>query len=513
MPLLSGVDAARRYANAHTGHELVSYREVALPLFRVECEMLVLEQKDLPPIAEFVLRTVDKGLDHLEAVAGFLGLAEELVTDAAADLLRRGDLMLVGGADGPEHRLALTEKGRQTAEQAAAVQAVEMPVPVFVDGLTREVVSVNARAIGAFPARRAGDRGLTEIAAYPRKRPGNEDIPFEMIRDAIAKEARGRRAQREVIGVVGLRGTKRYARPGVALAYRSLEDGELLISLIVDGQPSEPHDAAFARAADRSARRLVPETWTSADEALADDLPHEVRRAAAPTTETAPLLAEQAEAQRQRDSLREEADNAGPADVEALRRQLDEAEQRARQLQEALDNISVRHVEVYEHPGYLDRALQEAQKRVMIIAPWVRHEVVDAPFVQRLRGLLDRGVELWIGYGISADETYRKGRRGEADRDAERALETLAGDFENFRLTRLGDTHAKVLVCDSRFSILTSFNWLSFRGASDLHFRDERGFYVGLHPQVDTLFDSYAERFPAHRGAVNPAGSATTQND
>jgi hypothetical protein len=79
-----------------------------------------------------------------------------------------------------------------------------------------------------------------------------------MIRDAIANEARGRRAKREVIGVVGLRGTKRYARPGVALAYSSLEDGGLLISLIVNGRPSEPHDAAFARAAERSARRLSP---------------------------------------------------------------------------------------------------------------------------------------------------------------------------------------------------------------------------------------------------------------
>jgi phosphatidylserine/phosphatidylglycerophosphate/cardiolipin synthase-like enzyme len=175
----------------------------------------------------------------------------------------------------------------------------------------------------------------------------------------------------------------------------------------------------------------------------------------------------------------------------------------------------VRHVEVYEHPGYLDRALQDAQRRVMIIAPWVCHEVVDAPFVPRLRGLLDRGVERWVGYGISAEETYRKGRRGEADRDAERALETLARDFESFRLTRLGDTHAKVLVCDSRFSILTSFNWLSFRGASDdLHFRDERGFYVGLKPQVDTLFDSYADRFPARTGPVtSPSGLAAQQNE
>jgi hypothetical protein len=62
-------------------------------------------------------------------------------------------------------------------------------------------------------------------------------------------------------------------------------------------------------------------------------------------------------------------------------------------------------------------------------------------------------------------------------------------------MTRFGDTHAKILVCDSRFSIITSFNWLSFRGDEQLDFRDERGYYVGLQPNVDEVFESYRKRF------------------
>jgi len=46
-----------------------------------------------------------------------------------------------------------------------------------------------------------------------------------------------------------------------------------------------------------------------------------------------------------------------------------------------------------------------------------------------------------------------------------------------------------------RFSIITSFNWLSFRGDEQLDFRDERGYYVGLQPKVDDLFESYRGRF------------------
>lgn len=492
---MTGPEAARKYAHARTGHQLVSYREVALPLFRVECELLVMDSKPLSPVHEFVLRAVASGLDELASIAGFLGIDRPLATAATADLLGAGDLALSGGADGPEHRLALTAKGRQTAQQAAQVQPVEVPIPIFVDGLTREVVSVNARAIGAFPARRSAERGLIEIAPFPKRRPRNEDIPFETIRDAIVTEAQGRRGRRDVIGLVGLRGTKRYARHGVALAYRAVDTGELLVSLVVDGRISEKHDAQFGRAMEKSARGMAVKAWTPADVAVAAELPPGLLAEATPPEETEKLLAERDELARERHRLQQDADTAAPAELEGLRKSLEAATARAQRLQRLLDTISVRQVEVYEHPGYLDRALADATERVMIISPWIRGEVVDGAFRQRLRELLKRGVQLWIGYGITREGGYRRGSKGEADRDTERALKVLADDFDNFHLTRLGDTHAKVLVCDSRFSILTSFNWLSFRGDTELEFRDERGFYVGLTDRVDELFDSYRSRF------------------
>jgi len=105
-------------------------------------------------------------------------------------------------------------------------------------------------------------------------------------------------------------------------------------------------------------------------------------------------------------------------------------------------------------------------------------------------------VGLWIAYGITIEGGYRGGAKGESDREAENKLRRLESDFpEHFRMTRLGDTHAKVLVCDARFSIVTSLNWLSFRGDEQLEFRDERGYYVGLPQQVDALFESYRARF------------------
>ena len=60
---------------------------------------------------------------------------------------------------------------------------------------------------------------------------------------------------------------------------------------------------------------------------------------------------------------------------------------------------------------------------------------------------------------------------------------------------KLGDIHAKVLISESSWAIVTSFNWLSFKGLRKLDFRDERGMYVGLPDKVHELFDEYSIRF------------------
>jgi hypothetical protein len=74
-------------------------------------------------------------------------------------------------------------------------------------------------------------------------------------------------------------------------------------------------------------------------------------------------------------------------------------------------------------------------------------------------------------------------------------LEKLADKYEGLRIKRLGDTHAKVLVSDHVFGVVTSFNWLSFRGTQSRAFRDERGIYFSKPDLVDSLFNDYRPRF------------------
>jgi hypothetical protein len=479
-----------------SGSELVSYREVALPLFRVDVDLLVLDRIALPPIQEHVLRALDAGLEDADEVAGFLGIEPEIVRAEAVELLAADNLMLVSGEhDEPGRRLRLTSKGRRTVVEACQIQATERTLQVWVDGLTRKVLSVTGKGPRWFPAGQVASRGLVEIGASPRRRPNETEITLETVREKLAEESAGRQTKHEVIGITSLGKARRFAREALALAYEAPGE-ELSISLVIDGEPSEAHDVALAGALARSTRSVRAEDWHDARELASGVVPDDLLNQAAEVGDSEQIEDERAELRREQERLEIVAQGAASRELEDLRAELDHARERQHELQSALDNISVRQVAVYEHRGYLDRALAEAQQRILIVSPWIRHEVVEDQLIKRFREVLERGVELWIGYGISKEPSVRGKGKGDADREAERKLRQLGQDFPDlFHISRFGDTHAKVLVCDSRFSILTSFNWLSFRGDAKLEFRDERGYYVGLEDRVDHLFDSYRPRF------------------
>lgn len=489
-------EIVERIARQRSDLELVSYREVAMPVFKVELDLLVLESKALPPIQEYVLRAAGLGLTSVQQIGGLLGLSEQVVQGAAAELVSSDNLVLIGGFHAEEERgLKLTEKGAQTAAEASQVQAVEVSLPVFVDGLTRKVLAVTDRRRRWIPTGAAARRGLIEIPAYPRRRPGLEEIPLEAVREKIEAETAGRRGRREVIGITGMGKARRFAEEAVALAFRASGE-ELQVTFAIDGETSEEHDAAFSQSVSRSARKLTTGEWQDVEALLRSEVSTEVLAQKAEKTDTDRLFEERAELEQEEERLQANASRGQSEEVADLRAEVEQHAKRQEELEAALRSISVRQVEVYEHRALLDRALAEAVERVLIISPWINHEVVDDRLIGRFRELLDRGVQLWIGYGINEKgEGNGSKKKKELDREAAEKLRRLSVDYpESFRLKLLGDTHAKVLVCDSRFAVITSFNWLSFRGDERLDFRDERGCYVGIKPEVERISAGYSAR-------------------
>ena len=127
----------------------------------------------------------------------------------------------------------------------------------------------------------------------------------------------------------------------------------------------------------------------------------------------------------------------------------------------------------------------------MIISPWITSQVVERRFLGQLEQALKRGVQVYIGYGINDDSDERNNNRAVFE------LERLAKHYESFRFVHLGDTHAKVLLCDSRFVITGSFNWLSFRGDPNWRPRDEQSWYIGIPEKIEKQFQFNLQRLEA----------------
>ncbi|MEH1912712.1 protein kinase domain-containing protein [Nostoc sp.] len=171
---------------------------------------------------------------------------------------------------------------------------------------------------------------------------------------------------------------------------------------------------------------------------------------------------------------------------------LKEIEQLQTQLNLTLASVPMQWLEMYEHRPLLEQALKDSQERLMIISPWIRAKSVNRWFLQQFENLLKRGVQVFIGYGLGEKDENRY----PTDIQAEESLQKLARQYsKTFKLKRLGDTHAKILIVDTKFAVSTSFNWLSFKGERDRTFRDERGTLVSDPQKIDELFNNLLRRF------------------
>jgi phosphatidylserine/phosphatidylglycerophosphate/cardiolipin synthase-like enzyme len=273
-----------------------------------------------------------------------------------------------------------------------------------------------------------------------------------------------------------------YFLPAVLLVYQSVHSADVQVGFAMNGRISPEHEAAFAHARLRKRFVLGGEGGPSAEEVAAQLLGKD--------------LVEKAD---RSDVLRLQGVIANALPVSEGQEVDPALAAEAAVAEEQLRALAVRPLETYEHPTYLRDALASSKRRLLIISPWLRRAVVDRQFVADLERLLSQNVDVYIGWGISKTEMDR-----DADASVRADLDRLAARHQNFHFLWLGDTHAKVLLCDDRFVIVGSFNWLSFQGDPSKTFRDERGMFVSIPNVIEEQFKVLAARFSAPATVAAP---------
>ncbi len=437
------------------GFKLAHFKDAALPVYQLTVKVLTLEKKPINPIEEGCLRAIDAGLGRTKEIREFLGL-EDVVLNTVLASLNSQELINYMGAINGEATASLTLKGKAAVDLAHMSVPEERIIKLMFDPYLKRVVFHQSGLL--WKPKEVRSEGKMEVPLCGAKRPEVEDVPLEDIDAALERLRRPYEDSKELLAIRRIERREMLFAPCTMLYFRSETGSEMQVAFYLDNRISVEHENAF--------RDLGGMDEVGAKHVLADQLSEVVNQAALAPSEKSQLL----HLQKHTGGLSNEVETEDAVPT-------------------AVVNPTLKNIRCHEHPGLLEDALINSKERLMIISPWIRHQVVTDRFVRNLEILLRNGVKVYIGYGlVDEDGRDKAGGKLAITPKAERDLKDLEKRFKNFTFAFIGNTHRKVLVSDGRYAITTSFNWLSFKGDPRDKPRDEAGIYIAKHDYIDSTF-------------------------
>lgn len=451
---------AAQFERSRAGLELITIEDAALPFSWVNLDVLAQERKSFPLMEEFVLRSMESGLFSETDIALLLGLEAELVSGAVADLMQRDYVVRRIGAD-ERWRVALTPLGASAAKELSAITPISAQIGFAFDRLRWAVTAFKKGEL--ISHKEVKDRGLRILPGRPSELADGDFPPHGLNRMLAGDEDNDGKV--EILAVRKITPRARLFLPVKLLVFADRDGAEAQVGVVVDGELSRDHELEIERlgGADALGINVAPPAAAPLEDLSADVISRRVD-----ADEVALIRASVPESPERPDG-----------------RSHPEGKQERGTSNTGLEAIDVRAVSVHEHRGLLSEALSNSVNRVLIISPWVKRAVVDTDFLGLLERRLRSGVKVTIAHGYGPDD------RG-SDETAVRALANLEKRFpELLDVARLKNTHAKILVWDTSW-VLTSFNWLSFKGDPARTYRMEEGTLIRVPALVDEAYDRYS---------------------
>ena len=459
----------KRWKDSKPGFNLAATIPVALPIREFDLSALMFATSDYPLSNEFVLRCVEQGFSKASAIAGFLGVDEDIVSGAIAEELSRQNLAL-----GQNGHLELTRLGESTLVGLKQYQLKTDQLTIQIDQLTKKLVQYapvgSMRELPELAAHLISqDDKITGIIYEKIPRPTKEFFDLHEL-NAVINNSR-----MNVIEVKGITGKSRERfKFAYLLVFSDYSGSEVRCELLLDGSISDDHQFAINVPGFLEKMGInidPPEETPSLIEVLKDlnisdseSLDHLVKIA--------------------RDIPEEAEDSSIELNLVEMNPAMLNIPKVGIGKFQGLDSAPS-FVSVFEHADLLLDALQFAAQRLVIVSPWIRSTVVNKAFIRRVTRLLERGVKVTIAFG------YEDGQGNDASAVAD--LCELAQKFE-LNFLRHKNTHAKILLVDDCV-VTTSFNWLSFRGDSSRTYRMEEGVHYKSKEFADEMLERLTVEF------------------
>ena len=465
-------ELAKKKANSVPNSTLVKYYEAGIPQWHVESILTMLKPKKLSVLQEFILKFISSGIDDVSDICNFLGVNASAVNNAVA-LLQKNSLITV---DIFYSKLKLTDKGEEALKEAATIVPEDIEYALYVDGLIGNVYLDTRKLYNPKELRNFEIKAINTIV----EKPTLDTLIYEVVKRAINLFKKNHAYEQdklagdlqEVSQVV-----KTYVeyKKVYVLVFINNKSEDIEFQVYDGTTRNDDYSIALQKQYNNNTHVLDFDSKESTDEetdnSLISVLPHEIIESAKSFSyKDSTLEREISNLTTQLDAIRDSSDD----DEE----QKESATERIRFLEKKIDEMknerkgADRILSTYDHRPLLIDALENAQNTVVIVSPWIKSGGLNHEILGRIERALQRKTQVIIGYGISEKE------------DSDKWILQRLSEIQNKRygnnlhLVRLSNTHEKVLIKDNEYMVITSFNWLSFKGDPNKGFRQETGYYT-----------------------------------
>jgi len=446
---MSPEEIARRFER-RPGYELIDYAPVALPLLRLTVDAVTMVHKEIPPIKEFVMRSLSAGFSRAPDVEHFLGLDTSIV-DATFHQLR-SDHYVTDGEGG--ETVVLTQRGRDILQKARESSPEDEMLVFLYDRLLQKPVRLSAEQL-LVPSN-IDVQNTIEIRPYPAEGPDVRDLSIPDILHILEEHAGGREVfARDLLRIKRIVRRVRLFRPGVALVFKKTRSPDVQIEFVVDEARHEalshifaerggPRKMGFVKSIEESSTATELRRYMGSDvvKLLPDQSELDARRLAVSIAR----IKHQAAIIRAERIAAADPSLSASSEVEATARMLE-------QVEGDLRSFAARPVAPFEIPELFELALEQTQSLLMISSRGLHSSFVNSLFLKNLQRLLSEGARVVISV---ADLVGTESAAVE--------LERLRTKYPKLELQSRRRGHFYHLLCDTSFALVCNRPFLSNDG-------------------------------------------------
>lgn len=481
-------ELAKLKANSVPNSTLVKYYEAGIPQWHMEAILTMLKPKKLSVLQEFILKFISSGIDDVSDICNFLGVNKTAVNNAVA-VLQKNNLITV---DIFYSKLKLTDKGEKDLKEAATIVPEDIEYALYVDGLLGNVYLDTRKLYTSKELRSFEIKPINTTV----ERPTLDSLVYEEVKRAInlfkknhAYEQDKLEGDLQEISCIAKTYVE-YKKVSVLVFMNKSEDIEFQV---FDGiTRNDDYSIALQKQYNNNSRVLDFDSnfISEAEEnnSLISVLPQEIIESAKSFSYKDSTL------EREISNLTTQLDAIKKNDDDNDEQHKESATERIRFLEKKIDEMknerkgADRILSTYDHRPLLLDALDNAQNMVVIVSPWIKSGGMNNEILGRIERALQRGTRVIIGYGISEKE------------DSDRWILQRLTDIQKKKygdkllLVKLSNTHEKVLIKDNEYMVITSFNWLSFKGDPNKGFRQETGYYTESKEAINQMKANLSNR-------------------